>query len=277
MKRLSLLFLLAICCTNVFSQENKEPELDTTTFKIGNNTAILINRPPEKFDYDFGKCDSSCNKKGKDIVTFIVDVGVNGYLTAENKIALPAEYSLMELDYTRSRSFGFSFLFDAVNLAHDRLYIAPGIGFTWNGYHYENNINISSSSDKLIFSLDTLHQNTKYKLRATYLEIPLMIGTRIGNLKAPLGIQFGVIGGYKIGSITKQKYQQDGTSYEIRAQENFHLSPFKFDLITRVTFGDVGLFGRYSMSTLFKEGTTLELTPFAAGITIGNFTKQRHK
>ena len=277
MKRLSLLLLLAICCTNVFSQKDKLPELDTTTFKIGNNTAILINRPPKEFDYDFGNCDSSCNKKGKDIVTFIVDVGANGYLTAENKIALPDEHNLMDLDYTRSRSFGFSFLFDVVNLAHDRLYIAPGIGVTWNGYHYENNINISSSSDKLIFSLDTLHQNTKYKLRATYLEIPLMIGTRIGNLKAPLGIQFGVIGGYKIGSITKQKYQQDRTSYKTRAQQNFNLSPFKLDLITRITFGDIGLFGRYSMTTLFKDGKTLELTPFAAGITIGNFTKQRHK
>ena len=87
----------------------------------------------------------------------------------------------------------------------------------------------------------------------------------------------GVIGGYKIGSITKQKYQQDGTSYKIRAQQNFNLSPFKLDLITRITFGDIGLFGRYSMTTLFKDGKTLELTPFAAGITIGNFTKQRHK
>lgn len=273
MKKITITIALLISGFAGFSQTTPEDKADTTIFKVGNNTAILINRTYDnlKYKYDFGKGDS-CSSKNKDSkVLFVVDVGVNGYLDDNQSLSLPSGYKLMDVKYSRSRAFGFSFMTDAFSIVKNRVYLSPGLGITWNSYHFENNINIASSSDSTVFGLDTINSNSKYKLRATFLEVPLVIGMRLGNLKKPLGIQLGVIGGFKIGSIIKQKYQIGSAEGKARKEDDFNLNPIKLDFIARLTFDNIGFYCRYSATTLFKENKTLDVYPFSAGITIGNF------
>ncbi len=255
-----------------YGYAQKESKIDTTTFKIGSNRVVFINSAPDSlnYDYDFNKNDSLCSKKEhEDWPKLIVEIGTNGYLSSDRAINLSNDQELLKLNYGRSRSFGFAFQFKGYESINKRLFISPGLGVTWNGYHFENNININSSNDSTAFVLDTINNNEKYKLRTTYLELPLVIGKRFGNLKRPLTVQFGVVAGLRLKSIIKQKFQDNGQDITVTIHDDFNLTPFKLDGIIRITFGEIGFFGRYSTTSLFKDGKAPELYPFSIGITLG--------
>lgn len=252
----------------------KERSIDTTTFRLGENTIVFINEAPDSnhYDYDLNNSDSLClmNSKKTDWPKFIIDIGANGYLDANNDFDLPAKDQLASLNYGRSRSFGLGLQFKGYETESKRFYISPGLGITWNNYHFENNIAIASN-EKTSFSLDTLHDNTKHKLRITYLEVPVIVGTKLGKGKNPLTVQLGVIGGLKVGALVKQKYTENGLDHSYKIKDDFNINPFKIDAIARITIGDIGIFARYSFTSLFKENKGPELYPFSAGMTIGNF------
>lgn len=271
MKQLFTLVTLTLYC---LSYAQKEVKVDTTTFRIGDNTVIFINTAPDsiKYDYNFNHSDSSCSKeKDTEWPKFYIDVATNGYLSANRNLDLPNSQEELNLNYGRSRSFGFNFQFKGFESKNKRWYISPGLGMTWNGYHFDNNIAINNNNELTTFSLDTLRDNTKYKFRVTYLEVPLIVGVKLGKGKNPLQIQAGIIAGLRTGSIIKQKFKESGLDHTVKIRDDFNLSPFKVDYIARLSIGDIGIFARYSTTTLFKENKGPVLYPFAIGISFGDF------
>ena len=277
MKTITLLIGLLICTSGAFAQKDslKEKEPDTTKIKIGNSTVIILNNvDSDDYDFDFNSKDSSktCKDDSDDNdMGLALDFGMAGYMTPSNSIALPVNQNLMELNSARSHSVGLTIMFKEARLAKERLYVRSGLGINWTKYHFKNNINISTSNDSTAFTMDSIRSFDKYKLRATYLQVPLLIGMRLGDLDNPLGIQFGVVGSYKIGSIIKQKYTLGETTMKEKAKDDFNLNPFKFEALARVSMDDFGFFAKYSLTELFESGRAPELYPFSIGITIGGF------
>jgi hypothetical protein len=152
------------------------------------------------------------------------------------------------------------------------MYISPGIGFDWNKYHFKDKQqSISTQNDTLLFLSDSTTTFDKYKLRTTYIQVPLLIGFRLGNLdKKVVNIQFGAIAGYNIGALTKEKYFIKGTKFKNKIRDDYNVNPFKLDAVARVSFGSVGLFGRYSFTSLFEESKAPSVTPFSVGLTFGS-------
>ena len=200
MKSITLLFGLIFCTVGVFAQKDslKEKEPDTTKIKIGNSTIIILNNDDsDDYDFDFSSKDSSktCKDGSDDNDTGLAfDFGMAGYMTPGNSIALPANQNLMELNSARSNSVGLTFMFKEARLAKERLYVRSGLGINWTNYHFKNNINISTSNDSTAFTTDSIRSFDKYKLRATYLQVPLLIGMRLGDLDHPFGLQ--LVGSY---------------------------------------------------------------------------------
>lgn len=277
MKTITLLIGLLICTSGAFAQKDslKEKEPDTTKIKIGNSTVIILNNvDSDDYDFDFSSKDSSktCKDDSDDNdMGLALDFGMAGYMTPSNSIALPVNQNLMELNSARSHSVGLTIMFKEARLAKERLYVRSGLGINWTKYHFKNNINISTSNDSTAFTMDSIRSFDKYKLRATYLQVPLLIGMRLGDLDNPLGIQFGVVGSYKIGSIIKQKYTLGETTMKDKTKDDFNLNPFKFEALARVSMDDFGFFAKYSLTELFESGRAPELYPFSIGITIGGF------
>ena len=163
-------------------------------------------------------------------------------------------------------------MFKGIDIVKDRFYISPGFGLDYKGYFFENNVRIGTENDTTLFSLDTNTTFDKYKLRATYLQVPLIVGFKLGNLdKKPLSVQLGVIGGYRIGSRIKEKYQEDGTRIKNKVIDDFNFSPFKLTATARIGIGNFGFFANYGLTELFEDGKAPALTPFTAGITFGGF------
>lgn len=270
---IGLILLAAFCFAQ--SDSTKSKDSDTTKIRIGKSTVIIIGDDEDsEVDFDFNSPDSSKECKDKDDdddMGFALDFGMTGYLTPSGSTGLPANQSLMELNSARSNTIGFTFMFKEARIVKERWYVRSGLGFNWTNYHFDNPVNISTGSDTTMFTLDTIRNFSKNKLRATYLQVPLLMGFRMGDLDNPFGIQFGVVGSYKIGSAVKQKYTINGSKVKDKIRDDYNLNPFKLEAIARVSVDNFGFFAKYSFTELFESGRAPELYPFSVGITLGGF------
>lgn len=276
MKNILLIISALFLSISSFSQKKDSADVapygDSTRFKLGDATVIIIDN---KYDGEvkFG-CDMDSlgkEKKEKDDWGAYLDLGMTGYMTPENSLVLPDEMALMELNYSRSYAVSFSSLYHGFTTKNERLYFAPGLGISWNSYSFKNTVDISTSNDSTVFSMDSLREYDKFRLTSTYLQVPVVVGVRLGNVEKPVGVQVGVIASYNVGSKLKQKYKIDETKYKSKVKDDFNISPFKLDAVARVSIQDVGLFAKYSLTPMFMAGKAPELNQFSVGITFGEF------
>ncbi|MCT4581827.1 MAG: PorT family protein [Flavobacteriales bacterium] len=250
---------------------NSPQPADTSKIMLGKTKIIIISDNEEDFldSLDIDKADEEEDDEWAMVGTF--HIGANGYLH-NNQIGLPSPYQAMELDYSRSKSLGFDFMLRGLDLFNKRVYFSPGIGLDWNKYHFKDKQQmLSTQNDTVLFVVDSSVTYDKYKLRTTYLQVPVLLGFRLGNLdKKVVNVQVGAIAGYNIGALTKSKYAVDGTKYKNKVRDDYNVNPFKLDAVARVSFGDIGLFGRYSFTSLFEDNKAPTLTPFTVGLTFGS-------
>jgi len=262
--------LLAAQTDTIPTAKNPSPS-DTSSISLGKTKILIIsNTEDTNLVADSIAQDSIEDEKSWSLVG-VFNLGANGYLL-NNQLALPTQYQQMELDYSKSKSIGFDFMIKGIDLFKKRMYLSPGIGFNWNKYQFKDKQQmLSTQNDTVLFLVDSAITYDKYKLRATYLQVPLLIGFRLGNLdKKYVNIQLGAIAGYNIGSITKAKYILNGAKYKDKIRDDYNINPFKLDAIARVSFGNIGLFGSYSFTSLFEDSKAPSLTPFSVGLTFGS-------
>jgi hypothetical protein len=277
LKKLSLMSYTLIGLTlSSFGQANGEKPKkisdDTTKIKIGNITIIVDNGDSTSTDDDFDFNNEKEEEKEKSFELMgMMNIGMNGWLTGNNQTAFPSQYTNMSLNYSKSRLFGFDFMLSGLDLFKKHVYISPGLGISWNNYHFNEKIQISTGPDTTMFVSDSITNFTKYKFRNTYLSVPLVVGFRIGNVeKKHFDIHAGVIGSFNAGSIVKQKYTTDGTNNKDKIKDDFNVNPFKLEAIARLTFGSFGIYGKYSLTEQFQPNKTQEVYPFSVGVTFGN-------
>ncbi len=263
MKQIFLTLIALLVVETAFSQiENDSTAIDTTVIEMKKRTILIYsNEEKDSINVDIDK------KEGLDLIT-TVDLGVNGYLTPSNSIALPTEQSLMELDYSKSRSFSLNFMLSGIDFAKKRMFFTTGFGLDWKSYQFKNDVFISPSNDTTEFIASGLSFD-KYKLKATYFQVPVMLGFRLGNVDKPLSVEFGAIAGYKIGSKTKYKYRLDDETYKNKTFDDYNISPFKVSATTRIKIAGIGLFANYALTTMFEQNKAPELYPFTVGLTFG--------
>lgn len=269
MKRLYTTWMALMIIGVSAAQEDKSNlNDDTTKIKLGNMTIIFGDGEEENFDFE----NEEEEEESKFNVIGEMAIGMNGWLTPSNNYVFDPQYENMSINYSRSRAFSANFMLQGLDLFKKRLYFTPGFGITWNNYHFKNNsVNIGTANDSTRFTIDSAIQYNKYKLRTTYIEVPLMIGARIGNVeKNHFTIEGGVIGGLNISSIVKEKFEVEGIKNKNKVKDDFNINPFRLDAVVRMRFSDYfGIYGRYSLTTMFETGKTQELYPFTIGFVFG--------
>lgn len=76
--------------------------------------------------------------------------------------------------------------------------------------------------------------------------------------------------GLRIGTHTKT-ITENGKRATDKNYGASSMNPFKVDLMARIGWGKINLYGKYSLTELFKEGRGPELTPFSFGICLVNW------
>lgn len=272
MKKIYLILAPLFLTLLTYAQDEQPINDDTTKIKMGNITIIINDSDDEEDEFDFDMEDST--EVEEDGISMVMDMtlGMNGWLNTSNSTVFSNDYSDMSLQQNRSRSFGAHMMMKGLDVFNGHMFISPGLGFTWNNYHFENKMmHITTGNDTTIFLADSAVQFDKYKLRATYAELPLMLGFRVGNVeKNFLTVQAGVVGGININSIVKQRYFVNSVKYKEKIKDDFNVNPFKLDAMVKLKFKEsIGVFARYSFTSMFEAGKTQEVYPFSVGITLG--------
>lgn len=250
------------------TQKTKE---DSTHLKFGNVRMIIIEE--KKTDEVAPSIDTipdiPKDKKGKKTQSTWggMYLGVNGMLTYDNKLEVPSQYEYLELDYAKSLTVGFNFADVAIKIIPRYFTLNTGLGVQWNRYGLKNNYNLSYNADTLTGSLVTAFDYDKNLLRATYLQVPLFFEVHTSKYhKKAFHFGFGVIGGYRIGSRLKQKFEVDGVEQKLKSKGHYHLSPFQAYATARIGYGNVNLFMNYGLTRVFEKGKGPQMYPVTVGI-----------
>ncbi len=232
-----ILGLILTCCTlGAFTQEKTEKT--------------------KKFDWS--KTDFS--KRASD--HFMLQVGYAGW---GNKDGL----NLKGL----SKTFNAYFLLDFRFKTNPKFSVAigPGVG-TDNIYFKKTAIDIANRNGTTIKN-DTITKYKKSKLATGYLEVPLELRYSSNPVDMNTGWKFAL--GVKIGTMidgkVKSKIDLDasgkgGYFNKIKDKRNFNGT--RLAATARVGYGNISLFGTYTLTEFFKAGYGPSVKPYSIGLAI---------
>jgi hypothetical protein len=119
---------------------------------------------------------------------------------------------------------------------------------------------------------DTLATIKYSNFNQGFVQIPLLLdfSTKTRQAKS-FSISAGVIGGLRMyaNHQLRGKYSNgDKFSNQMRDDKKFHSNLLALDATVRVGYGAIGVFGTYSLTSLFNKDAAPKLNPFCVGISI---------
>jgi hypothetical protein len=199
-----------------------------------------------------------------------LDIGFNGFLNPSRQIALPANYSFLELDYARSFSFAWNMSQYNFHLYENYVNLVTGLGLEWNSYAFRRNMSLIPGGSTIDATVET-YDFSKNKLKMTYINVPLMVefNTNASDDDRSVHLSVGGSFGYNIfRNRLKQEYDVDGNEKHRKMKDDFNVNPFRYGLTARVGYGDYSLFTNYSLSDVFRAGQGPKMNHFSVGIHI---------
>jgi len=201
-----------------------------------------------------------------------LELGINGYLTADNSFTMGAGFEYLDLRYEKSISVNLNMFQQSVPLIDNRLGMFSGIGIGWNNYRLGNDFLLVEEVNQVAPRSVTEPGLRKNKLTITWINVPLMLEyqTQDHEGQQKFFVSAGLNIGARIGSFTKQVYFPNDDRERRRTRDDFHLNPFRYDMQLRLGYGKLGIFASYSLNTLFRDNRGPELHPFSMGLRLVN-------
>lgn len=175
------------------------------------------------------------------------------------------------------RSFNMYFMFDFPFKTNPKLSTALGAGVATDNIFFDKmSVDITGTAEDLRFrNLADTNSFKKYKLNTAYLEAPIELRFRSNpandkkSFKAALGVKVGLL----VGVHTKGKELQNKGGnrigdYTEKLQAKRYFNTNRISFTGRLGYGNLGLFGSYAATPLFKEGVAAAIRPLTVGITL---------
>ena len=203
-----------------------------------------------------------------------VELFLNNYMNSQHSTLLSNADKYMELNVGRSLGVNLNLIEYGVPFS-SFTGLVTGLGIEFNSYYFKGANNIQVDSIGVIVNKPFNIPKSSYektKFRDTYLTIPLLYELQFQKgKKRPFYISFGVIGGLKIGSSTKEIYNQNSSEVEHIVDGGINISTFRYGFQARMGFSIINIFATYYASPLFDKNAGPELYPFNVGITLVSF------
>ena len=196
-----------------------------------------------------------------------LELGVNALLNAQNTTNF-SKNPYWENDPAQSFSFNLNFAERKFDLYKHYVGVTTGLGINFNQFAFTNNYVLQSNKDSVFGVLDTVYNYSKNKLKACYLQVPLLVefNTKENSNKS-FYLAAGLIGGIRLASKTKREGEVDGKNFEQKVKGVYSLNSFKVDATVRVGYAKWGAFATYSLIPLFETTKTVAVHPFTVGLT----------
>ncbi len=267
---LTLAILLSI--STLSAQETPKEEIpkangkDTSRYKVGNVNIYVFKDPIEEVDtVDASPSEEEAEKNEKhwhEANWGGIDLGVN-VLTNENFGMTFKENKYWENDPANSFNYNLNLFSQKHYIYKNNLGIVSGFGFNFTQYAFKNNYLIKTNIDSVYAQMDTVYNYSKNKLKATYIQIPLLL--EFSSNDNNKYISAGIVGGLRIGSKTKREGELNFKNFTEKTKGTYDLNSFKLDATVRVGVGNVGVYATYALIPLFESGKTVQVHPFSIG------------
>lgn len=159
----------------------------------------------------------------------------------------------LDFDPAKSWTINFNFFEHYFPIAGNHFGVVTGLGANWSHFGYRRNYTINYDADSINGFVDTNRNYSKNRIRAAYLQIPLLLQINLGKKDGDnFHLSFGVVGGVRVGSQLKQKFMENNNSFKIKEKGGqYYFNPFKLDAPVRLGYGDWGAFASYNLVPLF--------------------------
>lgn len=164
------------------------------------------------------------------------------------------------------RGFAASVMYD-FPIKKSHFSFAAGLGFNVKNVFLDGqNINFKDTGSQVVFFNSSDYK--RYKLTTTHLELPLELrffgnnDNRNRGFKAAIGANVGM----SIGAHTKGVSGKGGSKYSDKVNTRRYIQQWDFSPTMRIGYGNFSLYGSYSLTPLFKDGSGPQVVPFNVGI-----------
>lgn len=198
-----------------------------------------------------------------------LDLGVNGYTNSSQGLTMPLGYEGFDLDIGRSYYLGLNMFERRLPIYRHHVGLISGLGMDINNYRFRSNYNPLGVPDSM--GNFVTRDYTKNTLNTLSITVPLLLGFDFGkNNKSGLHVAMGVIGGLRVGSMTKEKFNDGSSRMKYKTHDDFDLNPFRVSAHARVGYKGFSLFASYALTEMFKQNAGRpDLYPFTMGIALG--------
>ncbi|MFM7664389.1 MAG: outer membrane beta-barrel protein [Bacteroidota bacterium] len=269
-----------------------EEPADTVRFKVGNKRIVVIEKDKkgdknqrkiiidEEASDRIGQIDQGEDKdysiKDDQDESFFKNqhaswagfgIGLNSFMNSNDRFFSESDAPFLVLDYAKSVNLQFNVWEKKFPIYQEFIGVTTGLGFQWNRYGLEKNVDIAANADS-IYAMNNVAVNyTKNVLRSTYLQIPLLL--EFNSNKSEHNnwhLSLGVVGGVRIASSWKTKWEDDGKPLKAKTKDDFNFNSLSANAYAQIGYGNVGLFVQYGLIDVFRPGKGPALSPISGGI-----------
>ena len=198
---------------------------------------------------------------------FDVDLGLNAFVDNEDAAFVP------DLKPMGSRYISLnSHLISQIGGRKSPFYIVSGLEFAFNNYMFDKNVIIQDIDDETVFTKIEERSYEKSKLATSSVNVPLMPMLKFKRANGKEGFHIGAGGfaGYRLGSHSKLKYENDGHTTKDKDRGSFNLSDFQYGATGVIGYNNLSLFVKYNMNDLFKEDRGPQVNVISFGLRLLN-------
>lgn len=249
------------------NSNKKSSDNDSTKIDLGKKQLVIINKDRDSDNEISVKVNDDFHHWGG------FAMGVNGWLSNGN-FGMPKGQEFMSLNYGKSLNFQLNPFEKNIHLYKNYINLVTGIGFEWNQYEFGNRTRLNPDTSFTCGSIDSsnVFRYKKNRLKTTFVNVPLLLEFNT-NKRADKSfhVAFGVIGGYKLGSRTRQILQSNGDEIRVIRKDNYNINPFRLNAHASIGYKKFTVFADYALTPLFESGKGPELYPFTIGVKLVSF------
>lgn len=249
------------------SSKKSSSSNDSTTINFRKKQFVIINKDKDSDTEITVQTDDDFHHWGG------FAMGVNGWLS-NNSFDMPKGQEYMSLNYGKSLNFQLNPFEKDIHLYKNYINLVTGIGFEWNQYEFNNRTRLNPDSSYTFGTIDSsnVFGYKKNRFKSTFVNVPLLL--EFNTSKKPnkaFHVAFGVIGGYKLGSRTRQILEKDGDEIRIIRKDDYNINPFRLNAHASLGYRNFTVFANYALTPLFERGKGPELYPFTIGVKLVSF------
>lgn len=183
-----------------------------------------------------------------------------------------SEQDFMELDYANSFVMQFNILEQSINLVpRNNFGLIVGLGLEYQRLRFENkhqSICLDENNRIMPYTLNPDWKVKRNSFKTLYLTVPVLVEVQFpARLRKKVYISAGFMGGIRLHSKTKIVYKNlDGNKKKDKNSDNFNMIPVKADVVARIGYHNLNIWGSYTLTNMFKSNKGPELHPYSLGI-----------